>query len=67
MIAAVIVALVNSTATIHCFDREVLEASAASRNAAGSNPIADVAERLVELIQRAFPSMRLPVSSLAEP
>ena len=66
LIAAVIMALVNSEATINCFGGELLEESAASRNAACSGQTADVADRLVELIQRAFPAARDPVALLAD-
>ena len=67
LIAAVIMALVNSTATINYFGGEPLEGAAVSPNPPGSSQTTDVADRLVEVIQRAFPSVRGSVSSLEEP
>lgn len=58
LVAAVIMALVNSAALADYFGRESREGAAARPDPPDSNHAADVAAQVVELVQRAFPSVR---------
>ena len=66
LVAAVIVALVNSAPIVECLGGEPRAEAAASRNPSGGSQTTDVADQVVALIQRAFPLMRDVVSVLAE-
>lgn len=67
LIAAVTAALVNSPTVINYSSGEPVEESGPGRSPRSSGQTPDAADRLVELIQRAFPSVRGSVSSPAEP
>jgi hypothetical protein len=66
-IASVLLALVNSQTVINYRSREPVKKPEASRTLRSSCQTPNIADRLVELLHRAFPSGSCPVSTVEEP